>query len=295
MQVVKKRNFYYLVHSYRQDGITKNYQVYIGKEAPNQDQIENFAKNYIKQRWHNQIEYINQVYRKNIEKTSKTINEKNLRAFGVSFTHNTNKIEGSTLSRTDTRMILEDGIVPANSHVTDVFETKAHMKIYLQAMSYKQFLSLDLILKWHYELFRETKPDQAGSIRNSAVFISGSKYIPPKSRYEIDLLLNELFDWYQKGITNNVDPVYIAAVFHFRFVSIHPFEDGNGRITRLIMNYILYHNNCMMFDLNPKERKTYYNALERSNLKNDEIYFLGWFYPKYIQNTSKTLKQLNFI
>jgi len=74
-------------------------------------------------------------------------------------------------------------------------------------------------------------------------------------------------------------------------VSIHPFYDGNGRMSRLIMNYILYKNNYPMFNISADIRKTYYRALEKAqlgfDLKGDEMIFVGWFFKKYINEWKK--------
>ena len=78
---------------------------------------------------------------------------------------------------------------------------------------------------------------------------------------------------------------------HFRFVSIHPFYDGNGRMTRLLTNYILFKNNYPMFNIEPNIRKSYYSTLEACNLKNDEMHFVNWFFKNYIE----AIKRSHFI
>ena len=191
-------------------------------------------------------------------------------------------------------MILEDGIIPANSNVNDVIETKAHMQVYEQMVSNQETLSFALILKYHKQIFQLTKPNHAGSFRNGPVTIGGSDYIPPPSRFEVDLMFRDLIEWYfsKKKIYN---PVFLAAIFHLRFVSIHPFEDGNGRITRLLTNYILYWEDFPLYDLDAKYRKAYYNALERSNMKNNEMHFISWFFPRYITYIKKTMTSLGYL
>jgi Fic family protein len=69
---------------------------------------------------------------------------------------------------------------------------------------------------------------------------------------------------------------------HLRLVTIHPFGDGNGRITRLLMNIILNNNNCPLFIIDYKNKKSYYSALERSQVKEDDSYFLSWFLKSYL-------------
>ncbi len=293
MQIKQKKGFYYLIHTYRDDGV-KNFEKYIGKTKPSPQDEENFIYEYVNHRWLKEINELQTIYASKKKTTSDLLQKKNLRSFGVRFTHNTNKIEGSTLSKGDTRMILEDGIIPANSNVNDVIETKAHMQVYEQMVSNQETLSFGLILKYHKQIFQLTEPNHAGSFRNGPVTIGGSDYIPPPSRFEVDLMFRDLMEWYfsKKKLYN---PVFLAAIFHLRFVSIHPFEDGNGRITRLLTNYILYWEDFPLYDLDAKYRKAYYNALERSNIKNNEMHFISWFFPRYITYIKKTMTSLGYL
>ena len=293
MHTSQKKGLYYLIHTYR-DGGVKNFEKYIGKIKPNQKDEEQFIYEYVAHRWLKKINELQKIYSSKYKKISDFLQKKNLRSFGVRFTHNTNKIEGSSLSKGDTRMILEDGVIPANSDVNDVIETKSHMQVYEQMISKKENFSLDLILEYHKQLFQLTKPNHAGSFRNGPVFISGSEYTPPASRFEVDLLFKELLEWFH-SMKKEYNPIFLAAIFHLRFVTIHPFEDGNGRITRLLTNYILFWKDFPLFDLDAKYRKTYCNALERSNLKENEMWFISWFFPRYITYIEKTMKSLGFL
>jgi Fic family protein len=139
----------------------------------------------------------------------------------------------------------------------------------------------------HKKLFEETKKDQAGIIRDYPVEISGSKYIPP---YPIELvfLLTEFFDWYKKN-RNKLYPIYLAALVHLKFATIHPFGDGNGRISRLFMNYVLNKHGYPMMVIDYTDRNSYYNSLERSQLAKDETIFTQWFFKRYSKEFKKYL------
>jgi Fic family protein len=290
------KKYYYLNLSYREGNKNKAFRKYLGenpvkKEAIPILELETFIYNFVIKRWGALLSETFSKYDKYHKNLPGLISEKNSRAFGIRFTHNTNKIEGSSLSEREVALIVEDNIVPMNSDANDVIEAKSHMKVYSDMLKTKEPLTQDLILRWHKELFSLTKANLAGEFRIAPVFISGSKFVPPGSRSEIDLLLDELMAWYKEAITK-YNPVFVACIFHLRFVSIHPFEDGNGRITRLITNYILFQNAYPLFDLEAEYRKGYYHALERSNLESDESYFVNWFIKRYIANTTQTLKFL---
>ncbi len=205
-----------------------------------------------------------------------------MRAFGVRFTHNTNRIEGSTLTLNNVADILVHDTAPPNKPVNDIIETKTHMAVYESMLQCHEDLSLDLIKAWHTRLFQNTKPDIAGQIRKHPIRIAGSKYVPPASEIEVNLALEDLFIRY-KAKMGTVHPTMVAACTHFLIASIHPFYDGNGRISRLIMNFILHCNGFPMFDIDYRIRLGYYHALERSNMNDDVLHFLQWFYTHYIK------------
>ena len=98
--------------------------------------------------------------------------------------------------------------------------------------------------------------------------------------------IREFFNWYDQ----NKDKVQLAALAHLKFVSIHPFGDGNGRISRLLMNYVLNKNGYPMLIIDYIQRKSYYTALERSNIKNDESIFTLWFFRRYLKENKEFLE-----
>ena len=106
---------------------------------------------------------------------------------------------------------------------------------------------------------------------------------------ELDFLLKEFFDWYNKN-KNKLNPVELAALAHLKFVTIHPFSDGNGRISRLIMNFVLNNKGFPMLDIPYTNRNSYYNALERTQIKKNELIFLQWFFKRYFNEAKRFLK-----
>jgi len=287
---ISNKAYNYLQHTYRINGKVHYKEKYIGEKIPKD--IEKIKQDFLigiyKELWYNKFDKIKDIFKKNQNKMPKSIEEKELENFAIRFTYTTNKIEGSTLTHRETALLLEKGITPARRPIEDIKETELHKKVFYEMLDYKKNITIATVVHWHKLLFKETKKDKAGLIRNYDIGITGSKYTPPHA-IELDLSLGEFFDWYNQK-KNNMHPVHLAALVHLRFVSIHPFGDGNGRISRLLMNYVLNKKNYPMFIIDYSERNSYYNALERSQLDNDENIFTLWFFRKYLKEYEKYLK-----
>ncbi len=167
--------------------------------------------------------------------------------FAIRFTYDTPRIEGSKLTLRETADLLERGTTPRAKPLEDVKEAEAHKELFYEILAYKKDLSLSTILYWHKKLFQATKPDIAGRLRRHQVAISGSKFVPPFPA-EVYPLLMEFFRWYAKN-KNRLHPVELAAFVHLKFVTTHPFADGNGRISRLLMNFILNRHGYPMLNV----------------------------------------------
>ncbi len=287
-RVVKGRTYYYLQHSVRENGEVKKKERYLGAKIPKD--IEGIKRQFLyeinKEKWFDPFERIRENYWKEMKLMPKSAKDKELRAFSIRFTYDTQRIEGSTLTLRETAELLERGIAPRGRPMEDVKESEAHEKIFYEMLQYEKHLSLQILLYWHKRMFESTKPDIAGQIRRHQVAISGSRFVPPFP-VEIHPMLREFFSWYNRS-KNEVNPVELTALVHLKFVSIHPFSDGNGRVARLMMNFALNKYGFPMLNIPYGKRSSYYNALERSQLTKDESIFLRWFFRRYLEE-HKTL------
>jgi len=177
------------------------------------------------------------------------------------------------------------GLLHSNEGVK---EAELHRKVFYEMLDYKKNITIATLIHWHKELFKETKKDKAGLIRNYDVGISGSKNKPPHA-VELDMLLREFFDWYNLN-KDKLHPVHLAALVHLKFVSIHPFGDGNGRISRLLMNHVLNKNNYPMLIIDYSQRNSYYNALEKSQMDKEVNFFTIWFFKRYVKEYESYLE-----
>jgi Fic family protein len=288
---IKGKDYFYIEQSYRDKKRVLKKQKYIGNKIPND--LEKIKQEFIlglyKEKWLNDIEIIKKNFKKELKDMPKSAKEKEIENFGIKFTYNTQKIEGSTLTLKETENLLVRGITPNHKPQRDMKEAQAHRNVFYEMLDYNKDLSNQIILFWHKKLLNDSKKDVAGKVRNHQVRIAMSKFIPPMPT-ELNFLLNDFFDWYKQN-KNKIHPVILAALVHFKFVSIHPFSDGNGRISRIIMNFVLKKYDYPLLDISYSNRNSYYNALERSNLKKDENIFVQWFLKNYVKDYKNYLKK----
>ena len=287
-KIINGRAYYYLDYSYREGGKVKKNVKYLGDEIP--PNVENLKEEFFieicRNRWYPHFEKIKRSYADERKTKPPSMREKDIEQFATRFTYNTSRIEGSTLTLRETADLLEKGITPSRRPVEDVRETEAHREIFYDMLAYDGEISLKIVLQWHKKLFRYTKDDIAGRIRKHNVKISGSSFEPP-TPIELDNLLRNFFSWYRR---NKLHPVHLAALTHLKFVTIHPFVDGNGRISRLLANFVLKKHGYPMIVIDYTRRRGYYNVLERSQVSGDETIFATWFFRRYINEYRKYVK-----
>lgn len=190
--------------------------------------------------------------------------------FDVELTYNSNAIEGNTLTITETKVILEDGITIGKGK-----SLREHLEVinHKEAIDYiEEIVSNDLdiservIRDLHHLILKSIDNKNAGEYRKSNVLISGSAHRPVE-HFLVKERMDELVKWY-KANKDTMHPIQLAAEFHFRYVYIHPFIDGNGRSARLLMNLILMRNGYPVTVIRNSDREEYMKALEEASTKN---------------------------
>jgi len=283
MRTIKRNRgnteYFYLQHSYRKDGKVVTKELYLGKKIPgNIEEIKAKLLQKPHEALNTKLQKIRNNFQKEWKKTPPSAKQKNLREIAIAFTYNTNAIEGSTITLEETRLILEDNMAP-NKPIRDIRETEAHAAVFLQMLKANEKTSEKMLLEWHKEIFRGTKPDIAGFYRNYPVRV-GPYLVPDWCKIEAQMA--QLIAFVNQS---NLNPVEVAGRTHYVFEKIHPFGDGNGRIGRLLMNYILWGNGYPMLIVEYKKRKSYYQALQRL-----EEGFVSYFIRRYLA-THKKLTQ----
>jgi len=288
-RVRKDKRYYYLVHSYKVDGKVKKRERYLGTSVP--EDIERIKAEFMdgvkRERWFVDLDRIEAGYSAYVRGLPPTARDKEVEAFATNFTYNTNRIEGSRLTLRETAELLERGITPGGRLIDDVKEAEAHRDAFYEMLEYGKDLSMQTILYFHKRVFEATKGDIAGKLREHPVIISGSKFTPPLP-VEVYPLLLEFLKWYRKA-KRKLHPVELAALVHLRLVTIHPFTDGNGRVSRLMMNMVLVKAGFPMLDIPYEKRSGYYRALERTQTREEETIFLHWFFRRYMAQNKRYL------
>ncbi|MBI2671361.1 Fic family protein [Candidatus Woesearchaeota archaeon] len=278
--VVKKKignkKYFYLVENTR---IGKNkwkkYTKYIGKKAPRKTNILKFLNS-------KEIEKINNIKKQflnNFKRMNESAKNEYFKNFSTVFTYDTSAIEGSELNLQDTRMVLREGITPKYSKVRDIFETKNHEKAFFEMLKHKKELNLDFILNIHRILKKDIDDEIEGKIRNCNLKVLN--YRPPDYT-KLKTELNKFFKWYKKS-KSIMHTFELAGLIHLYFVCIHPFIDGNGRISRLLMNFILKKHNYPMLNIPYKNRQEYFSALADYDSGEGEKPFLKFLKRIYIK------------
>ena len=180
----------------------------------------------------------------------------------VEYTYTSNWIEGNTLTRQQTALVLEKGITIEGKTLREHLEATNHQKAigFIRAIVKKghQYISENDIKEIHRIILTGIEDRWAGVYRQTQVFIRGAATEPPPPQ-EVPWRMGKLVEWL--GSIQGEHPVKVAADFHFRFVDIHPFIDGNGRTARLLMNLVLLGHGYPIAIIKTEERQVYMKAI----------------------------------
>lgn len=185
--------------------------------------------------------------------------------YRIGLTYSSNALEGNTLTETETKVVLEDGITIGGKPLKDHFEAVGHSEAFdhLQHLAGKKSIDEADIKKLHRLFYYRIDPGQAGKYRKLKAIITGSKY-PLPAPEEIPELMKAFITQVDRQRQDR-HPVESAAMAHKELVFIHPFTDGNGRVSRLLMNLILLQEGYNIAIIPPVLRQDYIRALEEAH------------------------------
>lgn len=199
--------------------------------------------------------------------------------FREEWTYHTNGIEGNTMTLQETSFFLREGLTAKGKTLREHFEVINHGEAidYLQDALRERDLSERLIKDFHAMLFEGVKSWSTGlGIIPGAYKVQDNHVLTPSGEIhyytpavQVPFKMEALLEWLTASLPT-VHPVQLAADFHHRFVAIHPFQDGNGRVGRICMNFILMKAGYPPAIIRKEERLDYYLALEQADNGNNE-------------------------
>lgn len=209
--------------------------------------------------------------------------------FKIGLTYSSNALEGNTLTLIETKVIIEDGLTIGGKTLREIDEVTGHTKAYdfIFDIVTNNNITLQDILNIHKLFYQNIDPDNAGSYRVKKVFISGMDItLPDPSKLNL-LMIN--FEKELQDLSSKLHPIELAATIHNKFVTIHPFLDGNGRTARLLMNLILLKNGYSITIIPPIYRAQYIACAYQGN-KGNQIPFINLLSSMVYESQKEFLK-----
>jgi Fic family protein len=198
------------------------------------------------------------------------LSEEDWKSFTEEFTYHTNAIEGSRVSKEEVRQILGDRRWPERSK-EEISETLGVAEAVRYIRLSKDPLSMDLIRRLHRMVFKNSKPFAGETRRKSGAEVSvvnraGNVVHRGAPSSQVDSMLKRMVIWYREN-RDRYPPFVLAAVVHNQFETIHPFEDGNGRVGRLLLVNVLLKHQLPPLNIEIENRREYYEAIREYQIE----------------------------
>jgi Fic family protein len=195
--------------------------------------------------------------------------------YDVRFTYSSNAIEGNTLSQSETELVLSKGITIGGKTLAEHLEVIGHKEAidYIETLAQAETPLSDWdIRQIHNLVLRRISPTEAGRYRQLDVKAAGTEHLYPP-HYLLPGLMADFIEWLSAN-RSATHPVEYASEAHYRFVSIHPFTDGNGRTGRLLMNLLLLKAGFPIVSISNQKREDYIVALSTAQQSQDDLTLL---------------------
>lgn len=209
--------------------------------------------------------------------------------YRIGLTYTSNAIEGNSLTESETKIVLEEGITIGGKRLIEHLEAIGHSDAYnyVYELIKNTEITIEDICRLHHLFYFRIDEENAGKYRDTKAIITGSKY-PLPTPGQLPDLMEELMIAITR-FRKEKHPVEAAALAHKEFVFIHPFVDGNGRVARLLMNLILLQEGYEIAIIPPMIRNQYIQALEKAHVNDQD--FLS-FIAKAVKETQQDYLRL---
>ena len=294
---VKNNRYWILIHSIRKGKRVTQKKKYIGKTLPPKARIEQLKKEFLKELQEGKHLFLSKEDVENIEEKKKTYNkelknlnedekQEKLKEFIIRYTYDSNKLSGVDVTLRQSFLILKEGIIPKDfKNLVIAKKLENHEKGIIAITKYKGKFDLKFIKRLHKILFSGIDDNLAGKLRSELkkdVKIAGTTYLPPKWNM-LESELKEFFKWY-KSENRRLHPLELASLIHLKFISLQPFTDGNSRLSRLLMNWVLWKKGYSLIDIPIEDIENYYNALDKYQIEKKEKPFVDYIKKRYLMD-----------
>jgi len=292
---VKGHEYWILIHSIRKDNKVIQKKKYIGKSLPPKARLEQLKEEFLKELAGKRYKYFSKEDIEKIEKKKSDYNndlnemsplekEKELKDFIIRFTYDSSKLSGVDVTLRQTSLILKEGIIPKNfKSLKTARELENHEKGIIAITKYKGKLNIAFIKKIHKILLVGVNDSIAGKLRSELqrdIKIAGTSYVPSKWS-EVNRELEDFLKWYSL-VNRSLHPLELASLIHLKLISIQPFVDGNSRLSRIFMNWILWKKNYPLIDIPIEDIENYYDVLDKYQIEKNEKPFIQYIKKKFL-------------
>lgn len=214
--------------------------------------------------------------------------------YRIGLTYSSNALEGNSLTETETKIVLEEGITIGGKPIRDHYEATGHSEAYnlLYSLAKNKEITEKDILDLHRLFYYRIDEKNAGKYRKEKVIITGTEFIPPPP-----LKLSGLMKKFVRNIPlmrKKYHPVEFSALIHKEFVTIHPFVDGNGRTARLLMNLALLQSGYVITIIPPVLRNYYISAIGKTQIEPvDNTTFVNFISAMVYESMKDYMRLLN--
>jgi Fic family protein len=214
--------------------------------------------------------------------------------FDIEFTYNSNAIEGNTLSFSETKLVLNEGLTIGGKTLNEHLEALNHKEAidFIEKLSQNETITLQDIKNLHYLVLNNIDRKNAGTYRTIDVGVRKSDGSIYKFCEPIKVPEN-MQNFIQNLNKTDENPVLKSAKVHLEFVTIHPFSDGNGRCARLLMNLVLLQNGYPLTIIKVEDRVKYIKAIEHYQESGDNSIFLEFIAKKVDESLDRYLELIN--
>ncbi|MEN7982146.1 MAG: Fic family protein [Nanoarchaeota archaeon] len=292
---VKGKEYWILIHSVRKGKKVIQKKKYIGKILPTKSRLTQLKKEFLKELVGDKYRYLlkedlekiedkKKKYKQELKKLSRIEKEKKLNEFMIRYTYDSSKLSGVDVTLRQTFLILEEGIIPKDfKNLKIAKELENHEKGFIAITEYKGKFDTRFIKKLHAILFSGIDEEIAGKLRSDLkrdIKIAGTSYVPPKWK-NLKKELNNFFKWY-KTKNRKLHALELASLIHLKLISIQPFVDGNSRLSRLLMNWVLWKKGYPLIDIPIEDLENYYDVLDKYQIEKDEKPFVDYIKKKFL-------------